>query len=151
MCARNFLLLELEARVVAATMIELGIGEINQTRSMSTYVNMENMSNQAKMDSLNSLATKVVDTYILRKEKVETILQKTCKAQDLQKCKDAGERFPCRFPGCSKSFKHNGKRQRDHEKTHGGGFVAGKENETSATTCTVTVPNVAKNCDMFSY
>ena len=96
------------------------------------------LSHNAKVDCLNSLAARVVDTYILQKDKVETILEKTREAQNAEKRKSGkeGERFPCRFPGCQKSFKHNGKRRRDHEKTHSG-FVVEQH----------TLQNVPKSSD----
>ena len=28
-------------------------------------------------------------------------------------------RFPCRFPGCSKSFQYDGKTRKKHEMSHG--------------------------------
>jgi hypothetical protein len=142
-------MLELEARIIAATMIELGIGEMCQSPSTGTYEDLGSMSKQAKVDCLNSLACKVVDTYILRKDKVETILEKTREAQDAEKSENVkeGERFPCRFPGCQKSFKHDGKRRRDHEKTHGS-FVAEQHSKPSANSS----QNVAKSSDdMFNY
>ncbi len=142
---KKFFTLELEARIVAATMIELGIGEMSQTPSTSPYFNLDNMCNKAKVDCLNSLAAKVVDTYILRKDKVETILEKTCEAQNAEK--QQGERFPCRFSGCQKSFKHDGKRRREYKKTHGG-FVAEQHSKSSAN----NLQNVAKGSDdMFNY
>ena len=146
---KKFFMLELEARIIAATMIELGIGEMCQSPSTGTYEDLGSMSKQAKVDCLNSLACKVVDTYILRKDKVETILEKTREAQDAEKSENVkeGERFPCRFPGCQKSFKHDGKRRRDHEKTHGS-FVAEQHSKPSANSS----QNVAKSSDdMFNY
>ena len=74
---------------------------------------MESLSKQAKRECLKSLTEKVVDKYVLRKDRVQSILEQTRMAQDEEdNARAAGDRFPCRFPGCEKSFKHDGKRQR---------------------------------------
>lgn len=119
---KKFFLLELEARVVAATMNELEIEDIDAIPSPDKfYVNTENASNQEKIKCLNSLVSKVVNKYILRDDKVQAILDKVQAAKDDSNIsKPVGERYMCRLPGCTKSFRYDGKRRRDHEKTHEG-------------------------------
>ena len=68
-----------------------------------------------------SLAERVVYHYILGSEKVSSLLQKVHMAEDEEekKSKDLNARFQCRFPGCDKTYKYDGKRKRQHKATHG--------------------------------
>ena len=144
---KKFLIIELHARLVGATMIELGIDEINGCPSTdSMYENMESLSKQAKRECLKSLTEKVVDKYILCKDRVQSILEKTRKAQDEEdNARAPSDRFPCRFPGCEKSFKHDGKRRRDHENSHDG-FVIKDSTKSRA----VKAPKSSLD-DMYNY
>ena len=132
---KKFLTIELQARIVGATMIDLGIKEMDEKPSSnSLYANMKSLPKKAQRDCLKSLTEKVVDKYILGKDKVQNILEQTCKAQEEENTtKATGDRFPCRFPGCVKSFKHDGKRRRDHEKSHDG-FLIEDSTKTRAIT-----------------
>ncbi len=124
---KKFFLLELEARVVAATMNELGIKEIDDTpKNEKLPENIGSLSNQQKIDDLNTLAAKVVDKYILREDKVQAIYDEMKRgSNEVKKIPMPGgqgvvDRYVCRFDGCLKSFRYDGKRRRDHEKTHAG-------------------------------
>ena len=39
--------------------------------------------------------------------------------KDKTKNKNADTRFKCKFPGCDKTYKYDGKRKREHEASHG--------------------------------
>ena len=47
---------------------------------------------------------------VLTTQEQEDLVNNQCLTDD--------ERFPCRYQGCDKSFKYDGKRRRDHELTH---------------------------------
>ncbi|XP_028413964.1 uncharacterized protein LOC114536823 [Dendronephthya gigantea] len=142
---KKFFLLELDARIVAATMNELGIEDIDATPSTDKLkMDIENASIREKRECLNVLAGKVVNKYILRDDKVQAILDKTRVATEASKKVETsdGERYMCRFPGCTKSFRYDGKRRRNHEKTHGEMVV--EENRD-------TEKCVVMKDDMFNY
>ena len=85
---------------------------------------MDVLSKSEKLHCLHELAGKVVDAYVfdqhtsvdalvysvLSEEERESLLQQ-------QELTPTGK-FPCRFPGCEKSFKYNGKSRRSHELKH---------------------------------
>lgn len=75
---KKFFLLELEARIVAATMNELEIEDIDAIPNPDKLkINIENAPIREKRECLNLLAAKVVNKYILRDDKVQAILDKT--------------------------------------------------------------------------
>lgn len=49
-------------------------------------------------------------------------------------------RFPCRFPGCNKSFKYNGKTRRNHELSHEPPVQVDDPTLVATTTPTCTTP-----------
>ena len=119
---KKFVLIEIDARIVAACMNELGISNIDgQPSSHVIPENLKTASRDEKRKFLMSLAERVVDHYILGSEKVSSLLQKVHMAEDEEekKSKDLNARFQCRFPGCDKTYKYDGKRKRQHEATHG--------------------------------
>jgi hypothetical protein len=76
-------------------------------------------STVAKKTFLNSLSLDVVDKYVLHQEQMDRIIA----GAEKEKQADVGilpdGKFPCRFPGCKKSFAHDDKCREAHEKTHG--------------------------------
>ncbi|XP_065061936.1 uncharacterized protein LOC135688833 [Rhopilema esculentum] len=66
---------------------------------------------------LHSLASEMVDKFILRTEKVEQVLIKVEAENEHEKQK--AKHFQCRISGCGKAFKHDGKARREHKATHG--------------------------------
>ena len=117
---KKFFLLEVKARVVAAAMNELGIEDIDSSPDSESFNINENDSREKKINLIHSLATTVVNTYILKEARVQGILDKIHNATGDENCNMKGERYLCRFPGCTKSFRHDGKRRQDHEKSHTG-------------------------------
>lgn len=61
----------------------------------------------------------MVDRYVLSEDKVTAILDKVHMAEKEKTTEGKGARYTCRFPGCEKTYRFNGKRKRDHEDTHG--------------------------------
>ena len=121
---KQFFLLEVESRVVAAVMEELGIlsiGDIPKDSHLPS--NLSNKTRKEKKKFIDDLSAVVVDKYVLWKDKVEQLLNKTKDAQNKEVDHDVGltvnGRFECRFPGCDKTYKFDGKRRHEHEATHG--------------------------------
>lgn len=118
---KRFFALTIRARVVAATMKILGMEEIDgMPENYELSVNA-NSDKRVKRKFIQSLAARVVDEFILRSSKVEDLLKKKEREEENQKeaSQCANDRFQCHFPGCKKTYKHNGKARRDHEATHG--------------------------------
>ena len=72
---KQFFLLEVESRVVAAVMEELGIlsiGDIPKGSHLPS--NLSNKTRKEKMKFVDDLSALVVDKYVLRKDKVEQLL-----------------------------------------------------------------------------
>ena len=111
--ARQFFLLEIKARIVAAAMIELDIDEFDDA-------NLENKSapkfhtTKEKKEFLYKLSSTVVDD-----KRIVSALDQLEERQ-LQKLNDrtVGGRYKCWFPGCEKTFKSDGKWRQMHEQSH---------------------------------
>ena len=120
---KSFVLLETDVRIVAAGMNELGIEDISQEPSSDIIPpNLKAASKDDKRQFLKSLAGKVVNKYILSSEKITLLLDKVyaAESEEIKKKKsDCSTRFKCRFPGCGKTYRHDGKRKSDHEASHG--------------------------------
>ena len=84
---------------------------------------MEKMRKAEKLEFLHGISEKVVHTLIFQsgeelQKLVDGVLTEEEKDILQQQELTAGGRFPCRFPGCNKSFKYNGKTRRNHELSH---------------------------------
>ena len=119
---KQFFLMEVECRIIAAAIEELHIKDINEIPSESCMPS-NLVSRTEKRDFLYNLASLVVDKYVLQCSKVEALLKKTGEAQNKQAIQcfgvTADGRFMCRYPGCPKTFRHDGKHRQQHEATHG--------------------------------
>ena len=122
---KQFFLLEVESRVVAAVMEDLGILSIGDIY-LKTHIYLpiyQIRQKKEKKKFIDDLSVLAVDKYVLRKDKVEQLLNKTKDAQNKEVDHDVGltvdGRFKCRFPGCGKTYKFDGKRRHEHEATHG--------------------------------
>jgi hypothetical protein len=79
---KSFVLLETDARIVAAGMNELGIEDISQEPSSDIIPpNLKAASKDDKKQFLKSLAGKVVNKYILSSEKITLLLDKVHAAE----------------------------------------------------------------------
>lgn len=120
---KQFVMLEINARIVAACMTELNIDEVDGKPSTSALpLHLTKSSKGEKRHFLKLLASRVVDKYILGEEKVTAILDKVHMAEKEEREKlktKEGARFKCRFPGCDKTYRFDGKRKREHEASHG--------------------------------
>lgn len=79
-----------------------------------------NSPKSEKKTYLRKVASLVVDTFIVDQKRNQEIEQ-SCQCLDEEQQKNAVNadgRYPCRHPGCQKTFAHDGKKRRDHEQQH---------------------------------
>lgn len=116
---KQFFNMEIEARVVAATLNMLQISATDDEPQETVLPkSLEHASLATQKEFLRDLSLKIVDKFILHEEQVNALIKKL--EQETKSSETASDgRFPCRYSGCPKSFVHNGKRRIDHEKTHG--------------------------------
>lgn len=85
---------------------------------------MEVLKKSEKLDCLHELAGKVVDAFVFdQTTSVDTIVNTVLTEQEKENLLNQQEltpdgRFPCRFPGCTSSFRYDGKSRRNHELKH---------------------------------
>jgi len=121
---RDFLILEVTARVVAAAFEVLGMGnKTEQPKNLPISAEVATWDNLKKLQFLHKAAAVIVDKLVVNKEMMDETITSMISAQERQEMVNEIElnpdgRFPCRFPGCSKSFKYNGKSRKRHELSH---------------------------------
>ena len=117
---RRFFVLEVEARIIAATLQIMGMKKIDdENPTMHMFPSAPGTSTDDKKAYLHTISSLVVDQFVVdqkRNNDVEISVQSMQQGQDQQP--DVYGRFPCRFPGCSKTFAHHGKLRKDHEAKH---------------------------------
>ena len=153
---RDFLTLEVTARVVAAAYEVLGIsGESMQLKHLPIPDNVANWHSLEKLQFLHKAAALVVDQLVVDKEMMDKTIENMISAQERQTLIDQIElnedgHFPCRFPGCSKSFKYNGKSRKNHELSHDPPVVILEDGHDSTPTKSTVSPSKGDD-DMFNY
>jgi hypothetical protein len=99
---RCFFTLEVQSRVVADGMIELGMASLEE--EPDTLNNVETWNNKDKKEYLTKLSTSIVDKYIFDEVKHKKIAKavKQLEERELRDSKDRtlDGRYKCRFPGC---------------------------------------------------
>lgn len=114
---RRFFQTEVETRVIAATLKVLGMNSLDAKNPTQNVLVAENATKQAKKACLRKIASIVVD-----QERNENIMRSAQVIEHEQHAREqqvnAQERYPCRSPGCNKTFAHDGKLRRDHELKH---------------------------------
>eukprot|EP00794_Sanderia_malayensis_P008514 gene8514-9427_t len=116
--SKEFLFLELIGRVTAATLEELGLQDIDDSLLPANDFSVRSEDTEKRF--LYDLASKVVDNYIIHKDQMEALLNFTKDELDssARETLTGDGRYICRFPGCTKSFKLDGKGRKDHEASH---------------------------------
>ena len=121
---RDFLALEVTARVIAAAFEVLGIARKNEKpNNLPLPENLATLSRLKKLQFLHKAAGMIVDKLVVNKDMMDNTIQTMLSAQEKQELINQTElnpegRFPSRFPGCSKSFKYNGRSRKNHELSH---------------------------------
>ena len=120
---RDFVLLELKARVIAAAMDVLGFE--SQTSLPSKFPIPEGLPSKPRSEQLkylNQAAKMIVEKFIYTDVDSRCLTDSILTAQEdsfpnqLHLTNEG--RFPCRYGGCNKSFKYDGKARQKHELTH---------------------------------
>lgn len=128
---RRFFQLEVETRVVAAAMQYLGMTKMDDTPSAVSFPS-ESSTDAVKKAFLNKVTTYVVDTFVVDHERNRNIKESVHKFELQSKEKPNPDgRYPCRFPGCSRTFVHNGKCRKEHEAGHNPPLVIDDNDDTS--------------------
>ena len=104
---RDFLLITIKSRIISAAMKVLGFESKESTPS--NFQLPENLSKSTKIEKmklLHNAAGMVVDQFVFDVNETNKVIDKViCDNQQLNQ----DGRFPCRFQGCSRSFKYDGK------------------------------------------
>lgn len=121
---RDFLILEVKARVIAAAMEVLGFqSKSGAPTKFPIPEDLEDQTTSEKRKYLHKAASKIVEKIIFSEEDTNNLISGILNMQDKenaiknQQLTNDG-RFPCRFSGCTLSFKYDGKSRRKHELTH---------------------------------
>lgn len=121
---RDFMFLEVTTRVIAAAYQVLGLeSATDQPKNFPIPDDIANQNKMKKLQYLHAAAAKIVDELVVNNDmmasSIETIVttQQQKEIANQQVLNKEG-RFPCRFPGCLKSFKYNGNSRRRHEQSH---------------------------------
>ena len=142
---KQFFLLEVKSRIVAAVLMELQIQSLQATPDETILPgNLCAKSNSERRRYMETLCTKVIEKYILDRERITKFLQQR-EYEDWKKtCNPIAEggRYKCRDESCSKTFRHDGKQRIEHDKTHGFHSV---QDQTSAN------KDSSKEDDMYNY
>ena len=115
--------IEVKSRVIAAAMKTFGINSMEgNPAELLIPSDLQDKGKYEKLKFLHKASAKIVDEYILHKAAVNALVDSVITAQEQldlldEQQRNPDNRFLCRFVGCTKSFKHDGKRRRNHEAT----------------------------------
>lgn len=152
---RDFLILEVTARVVAAAFEVLGMSsKTDQPKNLPIPADLETWDKFKQLQFLHKAAEMIVDQLVVNKAMMDETIATMISAQERQEMINQIElnpegRFPCRFPGCTKSFKYNGKSRQKHELNHDPPVVI-SDNYDSTPTESQAPPNKDSD-DVFNY
>ena len=152
----DFLVLEVTAQVIAAAFEVFGIARKNEKpNNLPLPENLATLSRLKKLQFLHKAAGMIVDKLVVNKDMMDNTIQTMLSAQERQELINQTElnpegRFPCRFPGCFKSFKYNGRSRKNHELSHDPPIVM-SENYNLTTEPIQDLPTKHDYDDMFNY
>lgn len=119
---RDFLSVVFQSRVITAANKVLGFeNQSGEPSKVDLPPRMDLLTKSEKLNCLHELAGKVVDEFLFDPHSsvdaiVNTVVTETEKENLLRQQELTTDgRFPCRFPGCTSSFKYDGKSRRNHE------------------------------------
>ena len=121
---RDFFLVVIQSRVLAAAMEILGIqSKSSPPTKCPMPQGLGNMTNLSKLRYLHQVAGMIVDALVFDQSSTNHLVNKILTAQEKEDAINSQQltedgRFPCRFPGCSYSFQYDGRSRRKHELTH---------------------------------
>ena len=147
---RDFMILEVKARILAGAFHVLGL-KSKEEESLH-YPSPEDLPNWNKLQSLQFLqkaAGMIVDEAMMNGSLQELVSHE--ERREIQRHLDVNEdgRFPCRFPACNTSFKYDGKSRKRHELSNDPQVII---EEVRTTTSSTTTDQASKSSDdVFSY
>jgi DNA-binding TFAR19-related protein (PDSD5 family) len=123
---RDFFMLEFEARVVAAALKILGMPSIDSAPvTIKIPHSVEASQGYSILGAiyLFKVAKAIMDTFVCANSKASEIIKSVLNEEETQQINaqqqvTADGRYKCRSPGCSSTFKHDGKRRLSHEQKH---------------------------------
>lgn len=122
---RDFLSVVFQSRVITAANKVLGFeNKSGKPSKVDLSPRMDLLTKSEKLNCLHEIAGKVVDAFVFDQHSsvdaiVNTVVTETEKENLLRQQELTTDgRFPCRFPGCTSSFKYDGKSRRNHELKH---------------------------------
>ena len=122
---RDFLSVVFQSRVITAANKVLGFeNKSGKPSKVDLPPRMDLLTKSEKLNCLHEIAGKVVDAFVFDQHSsvdaiVNTVVTETEKETLLRQQELTTDgRFPCRFPGCTSSFKYDGKSRRNHELKH---------------------------------
>lgn len=121
---RDFLLIELKSRVIAAAKSVIGFEhEESHPLKFPLPADIAKQPRIRRLQYLHKAAQLIVDKFVFNDDSVNRLLNDILSNQQTQDVHDQQERnadgrFPCRFPGCQISFNFNGTSRRRHELMH---------------------------------
>ncbi len=112
---RRFFVLEVEARIIAATLHILGMQKIDDEEpTMNMFPSACDTCTDDKKDYLHRISSLVVDKFVVDHKRNTDV---EMSVQSIQQDKNQPDVYG-QFPGCSKTFAHCRKLQKDHEAKH---------------------------------
>ena len=123
---KEFFILEFEARVVAAAFQILGMSSLDDIPGLCP---LPQPNKEGKIPDvlgklyLHKVAKAILDTFICADAHATDIINSVLNEEEINQIHAAkmiapDGRFMCRAPDCPATFKHDGKRRRNHEQQH---------------------------------
>lgn len=134
-----------------------------QPKNLPIPADLAAWDNFKKLQFLHKAAAIIVDKLVVNKEMMDKTIETMVSALERLEMISQIElnpdgRFPCRFPGCSKSFKYNRNSRKKHELSHDPPVVVPDNNYSTPTSsqvlpckmmmpCLITTPHyLVKDC-----
>ena len=120
---RDFFVLVIQSRVIAAAMKVLGIKDKDSSPTECPMPDgIANASKDQKLHYLHMVAAKIIDELVLQKCSGIDICDQLMQMQEQEDRSEQGKtsdgRYPCRVEGCKATFKYDGVSRRKHEQSH---------------------------------
>ena len=149
--------MEIQARIISAAMVILGMTSIDE--KPANFPISEGVTHGHALPRqlyLLKIASQIVDKFVVDKILIQDLMNSILTTQEQEEMVNrqdltADGRFPCRSQGCDKSFKYDGKRRRNHELTHDLPPMLPENQTLSSEFPTQKTPTKCMNDDAFNY
>ena len=106
---KQMFLLSVRSRIVVSTMQILGLETLDGNATKSSFPRNTAKDISSKKRYINKIASQIVDMFVIEKTShtaiIDSILDDREKEQLLKSQMTVNGQFPCRNPGCPKTFK----------------------------------------------